>query len=364
MESNKYTEYKLVDSLTTNNTRFALYRLPSEKEIHLVFQHSPEAVLFNNLIELNEQSGFVINPFRISATTPIALIKADITKVGEEAIFQFIKSLTNEETHISEVYEVKDSANIFEAYQLAFTKFSEALKTDKCQKLVLSRTSQKTPSADFSAGISFKNACEKYPDDFIYLAHTPETGTWLGCSPELLVSGQGNKYQTVALAGTKDETNNGEWDEKNRIEQQIVVDYMQQQLQLDNRNITQQGPFTAQAGNLRHLKTEFTFEVENPNRIGNLLQLLHPSPAVCGFPKQEAFDFITHNEGYDRQYYSGFLGCLNLNNRTDLYVNLRCMKIENTSLRLYAGGGLLSSSELKSEWNETEAKLQTILSII
>jgi len=73
---------------------------------------------------------------------------------------------------------------------------------------------------------------------------------------------------------------------------------------------------------------------------------------------------ILDNEGYNRTYYSGFIGELSMKGKTGLFVNLRCMKIGTDALTLFAGGGLLTSSELKSEWEETEAKLQTILSLI
>ena len=92
--------------------------------------------------------------------------------------------------------------------------------------------------------------------------------------------------------------------------------------------------------------------------------MLHPTPDVCWLPKDTAYRFILENEGYDRKYYSGFIGWLDPEGRTDLYVNLRCMHIEDEQLPLYAGGGLLSSSELNDEWQETEKKLQTMRRIL
>jgi len=98
--------------------------------------------------------------------------------------------------------------------------------------------------------------------------------------------------------------------------------------------------------------------------IGQLLEILHPTPAVCGYPKKETYKLILENEGYDRRYYSGFIGQLSLNGKTDLFVNLRCMQIMPEKLTFFAGGGLLSYSELEAEWEETEEKLQTMLSLI
>ena len=113
-----------------------------------------------------------------------------------------------------------------------------------------------------------------------------------------------------------------------------------------------------------HLKTDFRFSLKDNKGLGDLLKVLHPTPAVCGLPKEEAYRFILQNEGYDRRYYSGFIGWLDPEGRTDIYVNLRCMHIEDEQLTLYAGGGLLASSELNDEWLETEKKLQTIKRLI
>ena len=99
-------------------------------------------------------------------------------------------------------------------------------------------------------------------------------------------------------------------------------------------------------------------------KLGKLLKRLHPTPAVCGLPKEETYRFIRKNEGYDRSYYSGFIGWLNPDEKSNLYVNLRCMNILSDAFVLYAGGGILASSETESEWLETEAKMQTMMHLI
>lgn len=361
---NQHFEYRIFDSLIDKNVSFALYRLPGDYTVNFIIQNSPRRHLLRRLSDLNTKKGFVIAPFHISEQSPIILIEPDITLKGEEIIFQFLDtnniegSLHNESNDYSPV-------NSFDTYKDIYTKFHSAVNSNSFEKLVLSRTCNHENDESFSAGVSFDRACDKYPESFVYLCHTPETGTWLGSSPELLISGQGDNWKTVALAGTKNASSTtSEWDEKNRMEQEIVVNYMQLQLQKAKLPFIQSEPTNLQAGNIVHLKTEFSFKIPDLMKIGNLLELLHPSPAVCGFPKEEAFRFILENEGYDRQYYSGFLGCLDVDNKTDMYVNLRCTKVNKKSSLLFAGGGILPSSDLESEWEETENKMQTILSII
>ena len=175
----------------------------------------------------------------------------------------------------------------------------------------------------------------------------------MGSTPEIILSGEKNEWNTVALAGTlplQDGRLPQEWGEKNRQEQDYVVSYIRRQLLSSGIHPTESGPYPAYAGALSHLKTSFRFTLKDNNRLGSLLELLHPTPAVCGLPKEEAYRFILDNEGYD--------------GKTDLYVNLRCMHIENGQLSFYAGGGLLASSELNDEWLETEKKLQTMKRLV
>lgn len=363
MELNQDFDYRIFDSLIEKNIRFAIYRLAREQELNLVLQTSATVAELETLSDLNSEKGFVIAPFHISADTPVILIRPDRYIKGERNIYKYLvaESFENNTSQID--ISNQSSVDSFDRYSSIYKTFHTALEAGEFQKIVLSRTFDVKRTNGFSAGVSFHKACNKYPDNFVFLCNTPETGAWMGVSPELLVSEQDDTYKTVALAGTK-VLSTENWDDKNRKEQQIVVDYMQQQLDKVSSEIVKNGPFTARAGNIEHLKTKFSFKLKEGYKIGDLLDLLHPSPAVCGFPKKSAFDFILKNESYGRRYYSGFIGPLDIEGRSRLYVNLRCMQIGTEQLRLYAGGGMMPSSEMRSEWEETENKLQTILSII
>lgn len=193
----------------------------------------------------------------------------------------------------------------------------------------------------------------------------PELG-WVGhrksCYPARKATGK-----PVALAGTqslRDGKLPKSWDHKNWREQQLVASYIRRQLSTLGITPEEKGPYSARAGEVSHLKSDFFFSLPNPEKLGDVLQLLHPTPAVCGLPKEEAYHFIIENEGYDRSYYSGFIGWLDPKGKTDLYVNLRCMNILPQTFTLYAGGGLLAASQLEDEWQETEDKLDTMRRIV
>ncbi|MBK5722782.1 isochorismate synthase [Dysgonomonas sp. Marseille-P4677] len=363
MGLNQSFDYRIFDFLIDRNIHFALYRMPWQQDIHLILQFSQGKMQPKSFSDLNLEKGFVVAPFHISVDTPLVLIRPDVQLVGEDKIFEYLENEKIAQISDAENVGNQSSINSFEQYKSVYNTFYSALEENVFQKIVLSRTFDVDRESAFSAGVAFQKTCGKYAANFVFLCNSKESGTWMGVSPELLVAEEDDVCKTVALAGTR-KLSTADWDNKNVKEQQIVVDYMQQQLNKLATDITQSGPFTVQAGEIEHLKTKFSFRLKGNSKIGNLLDMLHPSPAVCGFPKESAFEFILKNESYNRRYYSGFVGPLDIEGKSRLYVNLRCMQIGKDILRLYAGGGMLPSSELKSEWEETENKLQTILTVI
>lgn len=291
------------------------------------------------------------------------LREASETKAAETKAFVTAASGANASSLVQGAENIPSEKELKQLYTNCFQLFTKPLLQGKLDKLVLSRYRPLPRPARFSPGRAFYHACRQYPRSYVYLCHTPQTGTWLGSTPEILLSGQAGAWHTVALAGTQP-LRNGEvplvWDDKNRREQQIVAAYIRKQLRSLAIRFEESEPYAARAGALSHLKSDFRFVLPRQNRLGDLLSLLHPTPAVCGLPKEEAYRFILRHEGYDRSYYSGFIGWLDPEGQSDLYVNLRCMHLSPERCTLYAGGGLLASSALEDEWQETEDKLQTM----
>lgn len=361
-----------IDSLAQKSCCFALFRLPFADDPVCMIQTTGSPVYLNNIPALNGEAGFVFSPFEITEQYPLVLIKPDIRIEGKEALTRL-----EEQADVSRLIETaptfdnKDKegeGSTFSRYAKAFSSFARPLQENRFRKLVLSRTSTHGKEEDFSPSSAFFKACAHYPSACVYLFHSPVTGTWLGSTPEILLAGHAGQWHTMALAGTKKQQAklNGAclWDRKNRHEQQVVAEYIRTRLLSFGIQWEEKGPRTLQAGKISHLLTDFYFTLEQTGRVGDLLRLLHPTPAVCGMPKEEAFRHIQENEGYERSYYTGFTGWLDPEGKTDLYVNLRCMHIGRSRLTLYAGGGIMPDSEVKAEWKETEDKLQTMLSIL
>ena len=365
--------HRLIDSLTRSNFSFAIYRLPWTDECYFIFQPSGHVEKIDHIQALNGKKGFVISPFQSTEEHPIVLIQPEITAYDWNEITQSLASWEYTDAVLSCVplpstpINTLNETERYERYHIAFHRFMEPLKEKKFKKLVLSRPAFCPIGHEFSPLETFVKACNDYPRMMIYLCHTPVTGTWLGSTPEILLSGYAQNWKTVALAGTLpivDGIEPTEWNTKNKEEQAIVAEYIRKIVKKHGSKMKENGPYPARAGQLVHLKTDFLFQLKETGFLGDLLNELHPTPAICGLPKAEAYQFITEHEGYDRRYYSGFVGWMDPEGQTDLYVNLRCMEIRSTEVKLYAGGGILPSSEVRSEWEETSQKMKTMENLL
>lgn len=376
--------YHVLDALIEQDACFAIFRLPHETSPRFVMQTSGTPSVLRDIEDLNGQRGFVIAPFRITTGSPVLVIRPDRTtfpetgipfreeiqgatalKISAEASAGISGKVSGEIPGKKLAGQPQPGDTGKAVYSRLFERFHKPLVNGEMKKLVLSRSKTINRKETFSPGRSFFNAVEKYPHSYVYLFHTPQSGTWLGSTPEILLKGAKDEWHTVALAGTR-YPNSGivTWDDKNLREQHLVTSYLLNRLSSFHITPEINGPYTIKAGNLAHLRTDFSFNLPDTSKPGTLLKALHPTPAVLGLPKDEAYRFIQDNEEQDRLYYSGFLGMLDTEGETDLYVNLRCMYIEKNSLTLFAGGGLLASSSLDDEWEETEHKLKTMLDIL
>ena len=332
---------------------YALYRLPHADQYTQIEGETCECL---SCTQLNGQSGFVIAPFEVKEGQPIVLIRPDKVTSHPLPHTYYLSPLPS---HLSPLTS---------SYSIDFANYHSQLLQGTFRKIVLARQADETTDRPIDPVELFHCACQLYPRMFIALVYTPQSGMWLTATPEILLEGSGCDWRTIALAGTMrledgqldGEGENTTWSTKNIEEQRVVATYIAQCLEQFANDFREEGPRTVRAANLVHLRSDFTFTLPSDDRIGDLLQQLHPTPAVCGLPKREAFQFIIRNEYSPRRYYSGFMGPLHLQPLTSLYVSLRCMHIEGNCYHLYAGGGLLRDSTLEQEWQETEAKLETM----
>ena len=328
----------------------AMYRLPNEVQVTRLVQTEGEPEQLQSVAELNGKEGFVIAPFAVSGECPVLLMHPD-------CVSQFAVS---ERLDVSDE-EMPSKEDEKAHYAHDFGCFHEELEKGAFRKIVLARCSH-VDAAVSSAEELFLRACRLYPRLFVALVSAPQSGTWLMATPEVLLSGEDGDFSTMALAGTQ---KSPEWSEKNREEQQYVTDYIERCVKGFADGYTLNGPYTTMAAHLYHLRTDIQFRLSDTHRLGDVLERLYPTPAVCGIPKAETREFILKNEHRPRKYYSGFVGPISPEGKTALFVSLRCMNIlPDGSCHLYAGGGLLKESEMEKEWAETETKMQTIKRVL
>lgn len=372
----------------------ALWKLPNQEKKHLIVHVSPEQPKVKaDLEEL--PPGFLVTPFINPENKNSSFIKADLYfKIGAKSTDQVgIPSISNDLTdHFYGLLE-KNLSNKMVAQTPYFTAFNDTIEAtgkekfidnvkeaiglireNKLQKVVPSKV--KIVPVDDALDIvdTFQKLCAAYPNAFVSLVTVPGEGTWLGASPETLISiDQYNMFRTVALAGTQKLGNYpsagaAAWTQKEIEEQALVSRYIINCFKkIRLREYDEKGPKTVIAGNLMHLKTEYRVDINAVNfpQLGTvMLNLLHPTSAVCGMPKAPALQFIADHEKFERSFYSGFLGPVNINNESHLFVNLRCMQLLENKAILYAGAGITEDSDPEKEWQETEMKCQTLLDVI
>lgn len=246
-------------------------------------------------------------------------------------------------------------------HQLFCTYTAQLRGQTGIRKLVLART-EDIPAPDFSPAWAFRTLCSTAPRAFNCLFHTPQGGTWLCSTPELLLQQEGDYWHTMALAGTRADSSQP-WDHKNLQEHALVTQHITTCLQPLASEIECHGPHTVSAGRmLEHLCTRIRFRMERA-QLPALLRTLPPTPAVSGFPAKEARAFLRRHPDIVRSYYAGYLGPVNPQS-AHLFVTLRCMQIFPSLCRLYAGGGLMPDSTEQAEWAETTLKMQAMRSLI
>ncbi len=242
------------------------------------------------------------------------------------------------------------------------TSFLNCIQQLQLGKAVFSRI--KTTLFDTNKTLQlFNELCDKYPNALVYLVSSSEIGTWIGASPEVLLEAHDDYLFTMSLAGTKKVNANIEWTEKEMIEQELVTEFIADELkkmQVDSLEII--GPYDFEAGPVEHLRTDICAQISNISPL-EIAYNLHPTPAVSGLPRLEAIALIQTIETHNRGFYTGMIGLIS-ENSTRLFVNLRCAQIQEKNTYLYIGGGFTSQSIPEMEWEETENKSQTLLNVI
>lgn len=237
----------------------------------------------------------------------------------------------------------------------------EQIKGGAFDKVVLSRKKKLEKDIQSDPVGYFLNLEQSFPGGFISLVSTPKFGTWLGASPELLLKFKGKHIETSAVAGTIGESQS-DFPEKDQQEQEIVSIFIEETFKKLKINYSRGNPEMVITGDIKHLKTDFTAELNGEAKPWQwIVNSLHPTPAVGGYPQLITKIFIRNEEGFDRKIYAGFQGPLLPDDEAILYVNIRCVELLNDMTVGYAGCGIVRGSQPEKEWEETDKKLGNIV---
>lgn len=205
---------------------------------------------------------------------------------------------------------------------------------------------------------------EAFPDTLGYLFYLPKLGAWLGATPETLLKVYNDRrFETQALAGTvnKDEC----WDDKNIEEQRMVVEYIENVLKEQNLEFEKGKTESIDYGDIKHLSTTFRGILPEGYEYRTLLDALAPTPALAGYPKNEALSDICELEKHQRKCYGGYMTVATTKGVFS-YVTIRCVNFDakTGNAAIYVGGGITMNSDAHAEYLETCRKATRILSIL
>lgn len=201
---------------------------------------------------------------------------------------------------------------------------------------------------------------ESYPLTFRYLYFTPQTGAWLGTSPEILIdyNFDNQSFMTMALAGTRPMSQTTPWDEKTIEEQNIVTRFIGDELKASGVEFKVRRMDDYVFPPVKHICDIFTGTFPD-NRLPEIVNRLNPTPALGGFPLDNAVEEINRFELHPRRCYGGFVA-ISDRNSFKAYVNLRCLNFSSSRYCIYTGGGITAASDPQSEWIETENKTELL----
>lgn len=291
-----------------------------------------------------------------------------IFDIGEDELPKTPDISQSFENIVSPVLKAKWITSVNEAKKL--------IRQNKFQKIVLARSLKiKIPPGLFSPTALIHKLRQKYANCYNFLIQFPGSGTFLGSSPERLVSFHQSYINTAALAGSISRGDTASEDlalantlrssKKDLQEHNFVIKAVKKGLLAFTEAIEQsKTPVIKKLTNVQHLYTPIRARLQSQSKRFSILQSLHPTPAVGGYPWQKAKPYLKYLENMERGWYAGPIGWMNTNGGGEFAVAIRSGLINNDFARFYAGCGIVENSDADAEWDETNLKLLPMLSAL
>ncbi|WP_322521662.1 isochorismate synthase [Guyparkeria halophila] len=272
---------------------------------------------------------------------------------------------------IASMREVTDERQ----YKSAVSEALSLMSSTELRKVVLSRSIDIEADAALDVRAMVDALRDRNPQAYVFAVPTIGGGTLLGASPELLLRKKDDVVVSNPLAGSRPRPANAADEaavidelmasDKDRREHALVVEAVAAGLSPFCRTLdVPEAPEVIRTSSMLHLSTRIEGRLADPEVSSLEMALaLHPTPAVCGTPCDLARSAISRLEGYCRDQYCGVVGWMDARGDGEWAVSIRCGLLKQNGMRLYAGAGIVDGSEPDSEWDETTAKLNTMLDV-
>ncbi|TXL58161.1 isochorismate synthase [Cerasibacillus terrae] len=248
------------------------------------------------------------------------------------------------------------------------------IQQKQTEKIVLARELRLHLSQSVDITSVLHTLIATQPNSYVF-AYEQGTDCFVGATPEQLINVEGNQLQSMCVAGTaprgrtdeEDERLNNELfhDKKNREEHDYVVQMIRQSIEpfcykIDIPNT----PTVYPLKNLQHLYTPVTAILKSGQHLFDLIDTLHPTPALGGTPKDTALAFIREHEHLDRGWYGAPIGWIDCHDNGEFAVAIRSALIQEKEASLFAGCGIVKDSDTQTEYEETKIKFLPMLSVL
>jgi menaquinone-specific isochorismate synthase len=263
----------------------------------------------------------------------------------------------------------------FTAWKKMVIKAKKAFDAKELKKVVLARKVTQSLSQKPKAADVISNLEQQYPDCFVFCVNPKGDSYFIGATPERLARFTPTQVETESLAGSSMRGKTYEEDDdlagkllnskKDRLEHQIVIEAIEEDLvPYSERMEHSSSPQVKKLPNVQHLYTPISAIFKKGVSRTNVLKDLHPTPAVGGFPREKALEFIEKEESFTRGWYASPIGWINSHGTGEFYVAIRSGLIEKNTAHFYAGCGIVEDSDPKNEWMETELKFKPMVDAV
>lgn len=347
---------------------FSFFACPAQPQLYF-----PATTIFLPRFQIicHPQKAYLIINQNLEKNSNISLIvqqiKQEIQKI-KRSNHQSLQRLPNQN---SNNFNVNNLDLLAKQFKSSVASALKSIADQKFSKIVLAQAFDIYSPLDFHLTASLNNLRQRYPDCYVFALNNGKQSNFIGASPERLISIKNQQLQTDALAGSAPRGKTVAEDiylanqllksRKEQREHQAVIDFINQRLTQLNL-IPQQAPLRLlQLSGIQHLWTPIYAQLNGKIKPLEVIKLLHPTPAVSGFPTAIACEQIRHYENFERSLYAAPLGWIDTQGNSEFVVGIRSALITNQQARLYSGAGIVAGSDPEQEFAEVQLKLQSLL---